>query len=465
MLQIHSRAVTSSISTNPHSEPLAPAAARARAASDPAARPGAAGRVALISPYGGGNLGDAAILESAIHAVRRRRPGAEIVGLTLNPRVVEERHGIPGFPCAGLRLPSYGAADDAAPRPDDSGPLARLVTALPPLRKARTLGRKLGGELSHRRRARAFLAGFSEVVVAGGGQLDELWGGPFGHPYALWKWGQLAREVGARYLILSVGVGTLRSRLGQLFARRALALAESSSFRDPGSLQLAAFADVSRAQVVPDLAYAVPIQRPVEAPLAGRRPVLAISPLAYGDPRVWPEKDAEHYRQHLESMASLCRRMLALGWEIVFVSSDSPDVVTARDVLALMEPLLLPEERARLSAPDTRTLPALVRALVPADVVVAARLHGVIISHVLGKPVLALSYERKVTSLMNGMEQQSLCLPIRNLDSEVATAKVLGILERREAWAAEVRTRVAAYRQQVEAQYDRLFGAADSAAS
>ncbi|HET6148184.1 MAG TPA: polysaccharide pyruvyl transferase family protein [Polyangia bacterium] len=458
-------AVTSSISTDPHRDARATAAAPPRPAGDPAARAGAAKRVALISPYGGGNLGDAAIMESAIHALRRRRPGAEIVGLTLNPRVVEERHGIRGFPCAGVKLSSYGAADADGPRPDDSGPLARLVTALPPLRKARTLGRKLRGELAHRHSARAFLAGFSEVVVAGGGQLDELWGGPFGHPYALWKWGQLAREVGARYLILSVGVGTLRSRLGQLFARRALALAESCSFRDPGSRQLASFADVSRAQVVPDLAYAAPIERPVEAPLAGRRPVLALSPLAYGDPRVWPEKDAAHYQHHLESMASLCRRMLALGWEIVLVSSDSPDAVTVRDVLAQMEPLLLPEERARVSTPETRTLPALVRALAPADVVVAARLHGVIISHVLGKPVLALSYERKVTSLMDGMEQQTLCLPIRSLDSEVATAKVLGILERREAWAADVRARVAAYRQQVEAQYDRSFGAADSASS
>ena len=271
--------------------------------------------------------------------------------------------------------------------------------------------------------------------------------------------------MGARYLILSVGVGTLRSRLGQLFARRALALAESCSFRDPGSLQLASFADVSRAQIVPDLAYAAPIQPPVETPLPGRRPVLAVSPLAYGDPRFWPEPDAAHYQHHLESMASMCRRMLALGWEIVLVSSDSPDAVTVRDVLAQMKPQLLPEERARVSTPETGNLTALARALAPADVVVAARLHGVIISHVLGKPVLALSYERKVTSLMDGMEQQTLCLPIRSLDSEVATAKVLGILEQRQTWATDVRTRVAAYRQQVEAQYDRSFGAADSASS
>ena len=460
--------MTSSISSDPAGIPAG--TARSRPAGDPAGAPafGARTRVALISPYGGGNLGDATIMESAIHALRRRRPGAgiaNIVGLTLNPRVVQERHGIPGFPCAGFRLPSYGSLDESAPRPDDTGPLARMVTAVTPLRKARTLGRTVRSELGHRQRARDFLSGFDAVVVAGGGQLDELWGGPFGHPYALWKWGQLAHEVRARYLILSVGVGKLHSRLSRLFTRRALALADACSFRDPGSLEMAAFADVSRAQVVPDLAYAAPLQRPVEAPLAGRRPVLAISPLAYGDPRVWPEKDAAHYQHHLESMAALCRRMLALGWEIVFVSSDSPDAATARDVLAVMEPLLLPEERARVTTPDTRTLAGLVQALAPADVVVAARLHGVIISHLLGKPVLALSYERKVTALMNGMEQQSLMLPIRNLDSEVATAKVLGILERRETWAADVRARVAAYRQQVEDQYDRLFGAVDSASS
>ena len=35
------------------------------------------------------------------------------------------------------------------------------------------------------------------LVVAGGGQLDEEWGGSWGHPYALMKWAVLARVAGA----------------------------------------------------------------------------------------------------------------------------------------------------------------------------------------------------------------------------------------------------------------------------
>jgi polysaccharide pyruvyl transferase WcaK-like protein len=440
-------------------------------------------RIALISPYGGGNLGDAAILESVIHGVRQRRPNAEIFALTLNPRVTTERHGIPAFPCAGLRLRSYGgAADDRSPRPDDTGRLARLVTAVPPLRKGRTLGRQVSGELRHRREARRFLEGFHDVVVAGGGQFDDLWGGAFGHPYVLWKWGTLAREAGARYAVLSVGVGVLRNRVSQMFIRRAMALAEYCSFRDAESLRLASFADVGRARVVPDLAYALPVERAIwdacqetsnetfqdssgTTSSPTRRPLIAVSPLAYGDPRVWPEKDAAYYQHHVTSIAALCRGILARGWDIVFVSSDSPDAFTVRDVVGILDPQLTAEERTRIRTPETATLPALMRALASADLVVAGRLHGVLISHVLGKPVLALAYERKVTALMNGMEHQSLCLPARGLDAQVAMTKLSEMLERRAAWASDVRARVAVNRDLVDGQYDRLFGTPESASS
>jgi polysaccharide pyruvyl transferase WcaK-like protein len=419
-------------------------------------------RIALISPYGGGNLGDAAILESVIHGVRRRQPRAALFALTLNPGVTTERHGIPGFPCAGVRLRSYGMTDEASARPDDSRGLARLVSALPPLRKGRTLGRLVQDELRHRRRARDFLAGFREVVVAGGGQLDDLWGGAWGHPYVLAKWGGLARQAGARFSVLSVGVGVLRSRLSRTFVRRALALAAYCSFRDADSRQLAAFADVTRALVVPDLAYGLAVERPVETARAGRRPVVAVSPLAYGDPRVWPDKDPAHYQHHVASVADLCGRILAQGWEIVLFFSDSPDAATVGDVLAILDARLTPEERARVRTPETRTLPALLRELAPVDLVVAGRLHGVLIAHVLGKPVLALAYERKVTALMSGMQHQALCLPIRGLDPRLAMTTLAGMLERREDWAADVRGKVSAYRRLVDGQYDHLFGAAES---
>jgi polysaccharide pyruvyl transferase WcaK-like protein len=316
------------------------------------------------------------------------------------------------------------------------------------------------GAVRHRQEARRFLDGFEDVVVAGGGQLDELWGGPFGHPYVLWQWASLARRAGARYLMLSVGVGKLGSRLSRLFAARALGMADYRSFRDEGSLRLAPFVDAGGGRVVPDLAYAVPTpDGPRDAGAArGGRPRLAVGPIAYRDPRVWPEKDAGLYEDHVRSTAELCRSVLALGWEIVFVSSDGPDVDTVRDVRAALEPHVTSEQRSRIASPETSTLDALLAALAGVDLVVAARLHCVLLAHVLGRPVLALSYERKVAALMEGMEQRELCFSIDGLDVPAAVARLQDMRARQSELERAVRAKVAGYRRAVEGQYDEVFG-------
>lgn len=50
--------------------------------------------VALLGPYGLGNLGDAATQEAAIAGIKRNWPKAEIVGISLNPEDTKERYGI-----------------------------------------------------------------------------------------------------------------------------------------------------------------------------------------------------------------------------------------------------------------------------------------------------------------------------------------------------------------------------------
>src|SRR5215470_2803293 len=64
-------------------------------------------RVAFVSPSGLGNLGDAAIIESFLAGLRRRRPGAEIVGFTLNPADTRVRHGVDATTCGAFSLPHY----------------------------------------------------------------------------------------------------------------------------------------------------------------------------------------------------------------------------------------------------------------------------------------------------------------------------------------------------------------------
>src|SRR5690349_18875637 len=76
-------------------------------------------RVALLSPYSGANLGDAAIHEAVIQNIRRRYPDAAISGITADPHLTAARHGIPCFPISGwsarLRFPRQREASVTAP--------------------------------------------------------------------------------------------------------------------------------------------------------------------------------------------------------------------------------------------------------------------------------------------------------------------------------------------------------------
>ena len=415
-------------------------------------------RVALVSPYGGGNLGDAAILESAIYGIRRRLPRAEIFGLTLNPAATTDRHGIPAYPCTGVRLRYYRATnavrrrdDGAAPSDSeekaDASPIAalkRAARAVPGLQQLRTFGQSVAGDLRHRRSAARWLAGCRLILVAGGGQVDDYWGGAFGHPYVLWELSSLARRLVAR----------------------ALAAADYVSFRDQGSMSRSAFAGAA-GRVVPDLAYGLPWRKIVDAnsppasrarpPASARPPRVALSPMSYCAPDLWPEVHPDKYERHVGTVVELGARMLEAGWEVVLVHSDSNDRVPVRDVAKRLGARVGPEQRARVETRATDRLPELLDALAGVDLMIAARLHGVILAHVVGRPVLALSYERKVATVMREMDHMEHCLELETMDPAQAFGKVEAMLEKRAVLEADVQAKASARRAAVEAQWDRLF--------
>jgi polysaccharide pyruvyl transferase WcaK-like protein len=310
-------------------------------------------------------------------------------------------------------------------------------------------------ELAHERDCRRRLAGCRLVIVAGGGQLDEYWGGPMGHPFALWRWSALAQAVGARFVMLSVGTGKLVSRLGRRLARAALAATDYRSFRDEGSRGLIERAP--GAAVVPDLAYAVPI--PSGAPFTGRpRPLVAVSPICYRDPRNWPEKDAAAYEGHVRMMAAFVARLLAADLDVSLFATDKSDWDTVADVRAALPAVNGAADRLQVAPTDgVASLLAFLRTV---DLVVACRLHAVLLSHVASTPVVALSYERKVATLMRDTGQTAYSVPIQSFRIEDAFHTVERSLRERPTLVHEIDQRVAGFRSQVEAQYDEVLGRA-----
>lgn len=412
-------------------------------------------RVLLLSPCGWGNLGDAAILDSAIEAVRVRRPHAVLVGVTLHPRDTRERHGIEAFALRGYSSDGYEIGPDDVRAPSSAetverppGALRRLARAVPFARTAWRAAQDARARRLHGRRAAPLLRAGDTLVVAGGGQLDDFWGGPSGHPQALADWTARARTAGARTVVLSVGTGRLGARSRALVAR-ALASADYVSFRDEESRALAdARPD---APVVPDLAYAVPLPPPPARTAAG--PVIGVSPMVYRAPRAWPDADAAAYARHLDALAAVVARLAARGAAVRLFQTGGADTRAVADLLAR----LAPADRARVEAPVVDGVAALLTLFASLDAAVSARLHGVLLAHVAGRPCVALAHERKVRTLMREAGREADCRPIEGFDPVEAADRALALAAapaEAEALAADAARR----RARVEDQYDAVFG-------
>ena len=95
------------------------------------------------------------------------------------------------------------------------------------------------------------------------------------------------------------------------------------------------------------------------------------------------------------------------------------------------------------------------------DVVVASRLHGIILSHLLGKPALAISYDRKVDAHMEAMAQERFCLNLRDYTASELWDGFTWLGAELPTISAAIRSKVMEYRQKLDSQYDlvvRLAG-------
>ena len=74
-----------------------------------------------------------------------------------------------------------------------------------------------------------------------------------------------------------------------------------------------------------------------------------------------------------------------------------------------------PEVMESIERHEVSTVRGFLEHAVAVDVMVASRLHGVLLSQLAGTPALALSYERKVDVQMEAVGQSSFCLNVDRL--------------------------------------------------
>ena len=427
-------------------------------------------RIGLLSPTSG-NLGNATMQAAMIANIRKRIVGIEFLGITLNPDETRRRHGIEAFPLAGVSRADYGlfisASSKAGRRFLKLGRIRRWLKKIPVLGSILRAIRTCSMELGHIVAAARVVRKLDRVIIPGGGALDDFWGGPWGQPWALFKWSALSRVYGVPFLFVSVGKCSLESSLSRFFVRIALRLAEYRSYRDDDSkIAVQALIDAPDDQVYPDLAFSYPspiIQASHDGASRDARLVVGVSPIAYCDPRAWPRKDERRYSAYVSQLAEMVRWLIREGCHVLFFTTDSPDAATVEDLQSMIFGSLIDRDVIRTLASSTEQSPdSLLKGISDADLIIASRLHGVILSHLNATPVLALSFDPKVDAHMNRVGQKDYCLSIDHLRLEMFIERFTALESARKREQDRLRSAALRFRHVLDVQYDRILFAPHS---
>ena len=411
-------------------------------------------RIVLLHHTGGGNLGDDATIEVVINNIRHRRPNAEIVIFSMNPLDTAERHGIPSEPIRrhtwGI---GYGGGSIEPGRAGGRGVRAWFKGPRNPL--IRTC-RAVLGEVIFLAVSFWKLRRYGQLVVSGGGQLTER-SGPWGFPYAIFVWTFMAKAVGLRCVFLGVGAGPLKHPISRFLVARSLEVADYISFRDLESQALArevGFHGESR--VFPDNAYSLKWRGAGSPPRQTSGSVVGLAPMPFPfcDPREYASGHQEIYEQYIRKFAVFAASVDKEHTLEMFGSdagADAPAIEDLRRALQAEHGIVVP------AGGPANTVDNLLSRMSEMDYIVTCRFHGVVLAHILNKPVIAIAHHPKITHLMQSLGLGEYCVDIRSFDPLHLSDTFARMVSERDRICQSMAASLAKYRSEVARQFDLLF--------
>jgi polysaccharide pyruvyl transferase WcaK-like protein len=418
-------------------------------------------KIGLLDHMGFGNMGDAAIQEAFIENIKSRLPNAILIAFSLNPDDTRNRHHIASYP---IRWWTYSG-------PESSDPPAaavltvrsRLKTFLRRCRPFFALAKPIHDcvqELAHLVRSYSVIKSLDLLIVSGGGQLGELWSDL---PYNVFKFCLLARLSKTPVLIVGVGAGPLKHPWNKFFARSAVRLASYTSFRDVESQALIRTLGVQRkTNVCPDPVYALDFRDYVtDRPESRLAPRVGLNPMGFCDPRLWPRKDGAAYSRYLDKLAGFSSWIFARGYELeIFTSDIGVDHYAIEDLEKMLSVDPASGGTARVVCRPVNNLRELVLQMSTFDYVVTSKFHGVVFSHLLRKPVIALSYHHKINDLMRTVGHDRYCLDAEHFELRRLIETFESLIDDSDDLRLRFRRVAEAYRNATQVQFDDLFGKA-----
>lgn len=397
------------------------------------------GTVAFFGSFNSTNFGNECTLKAVISHFRRNCPGTKFICITDGHKAATKAEDIQAIPVSPEIFGAWKA------RTSLGRLLRRAVIGLPT-----EIYRCFAG-IMVLRRARM-------LIVPGTGLLTDAFGLTGCGPYGLFRWALIAKLCGCKVLFLSVGAGPLYSRLGRLFVRSALSLADFRSYRDVSSLQylMNIGFKADRDPIYPDLAFSLPA--PASEPAADQPQEVGLGVMSYLGHYSASHPSASTDRDYWDNLARFTRRLIAEGYNVRPFIGDLVDAPARDRFIRMLDEDPGPRRDGAIIDEPVTSFESLMPAIAATDVVVATRFHNILLSILSGKPVIAISFHHKCASLMASVGLSAYCLDTHGLDADALIRTFELLIVNSKDIKAQIAQRVLEFRQQLDDQYERAFG-------
>jgi len=432
--------------------------------------------VGIFGHYGNLNLGDEAIITAIIENVRLRFPDAELTCFSVNPQDSQMRYSVPAYPirplnaengsAKGTNSESLRAREQTAPVNKKRGLKGKIIAqakSWPLVRSMARLAlailafmRHAPGEIAFTKDSLQHLFRLDILIIAGSNQFLDNFGGPWGFPYTLLRWSILARLAGVKLAYVSIGAGPLDARLSRFLCRTALKFSDYTTFRDKASQQIIwPRAKNGRSRVYPDLAFS--LMQHKENSNVRQKVRVGINVMAMYDPRYWCKPDEQKYLKYVDNLATFAHRLIDDDLDLFFFGTQKKDEAVIDDLLKILRkktgmPLPL-AQYARYSD----SVYGLLKVLAKADIVIATRFHGTVLSLFSAKPTLGVCYYRKSSDLLTASGQDEYWIDLDDLEPDDLYAKFNRLLAKKNREIEKIRATNRKNKIRLAEQYDALF--------
>ena len=398
-------------------------------------------KVSFFGHFGSPNPGNESTLLAILSRLRSLFPESEFRCICTNPEAVVARDGIEAVPITTRVARIW----------DRDIPLARRVPMA-------FVG--VGAELRQYARAFRKLKGTDMLIVPGTGLVTDAYGLSHWGPYSQFKWVLMAKLRRSRVLFVSVGAGPIDRALGRVLVKAALSLADYRSYRDDASrdyLRGIGFR-AKRDRVYPDLVFGLPeaLLSRDHARSEGTRRVVGLGLMEYAGKYSAADPRPETYTAYLESLAVFATWLLEHDYDIRLLLGDA-DTIVIEEFRSVLQARLGSYDEERIIEQPIASVQDVLAELAATDVVVATRFHNVLLALLLNKPVIAISFHHKCSSLMRQMKLSEYCHEIDHMDADRLIGQFQKLEQNREAVKRTIGQGVDEARAALDEQYDLLF--------